>query len=73
MMQIPMSESVFSSVVQRAEAQGIQLTGREGVIEKMGVKAKWAYDGSQLTVDVLDKPFFMSKETIEEKLRAALA
>jgi hypothetical protein len=38
----------------------------------MGVKAQWTYDGAQLTVDVLEKPFFMTKEAVEERLRAAL-
>jgi hypothetical protein len=60
-------------VVEKAKAQGIELTGREGVIEKMGVKAHWGFDGATLTVDVLEKPFFLSKEAVEEKLRAALS
>jgi hypothetical protein len=50
----------------------MELTGREGVIEKMGVKARWGYDGATLTVDVLEKPFFLSKQAVEEKLRAGL-
>lgn len=71
-MQVPMSESEFASVVRRAEAQGIQLSGRDGVIKKMGVTARWAYNGSLLTVEVLEKPFFLSKDAVEERVRAAL-
>ena len=71
-MVVPMSETQFADVAERAKGQGIELTGREGLIEKMGVKARWAYDGANLTVDVLDKPFFLSKEAVEERLRAAL-
>ena len=71
-MQIAMTEEQFEALAGRAKAQGIALAGREGVIEKMGVKAKWGFDGAMLTVDVLEKPFFLSKEAVEEKLRAAL-
>jgi hypothetical protein len=71
-MQIAMSEAEFSAIVGRAKAQGIELEGRAGTIQKMGVKAQWAFDGAMLTVDVLEKPFFLSKEAVEEKLRAAL-
>jgi hypothetical protein len=71
-MQIAMTEEQFQALAGKAKAQGIALEGREGVIEKMGVKAKWGFDGANLTVDVLEKPFFLSKEAVEEKLRAAL-
>jgi hypothetical protein len=69
---VPMSESQFAGLAERAKEQGIALDGREGVIEKMGVKARWVYDGANLTVDVLDKPFFLSREAVEERLRSAL-
>lgn len=71
-MVIPMSESQFAQVVERAKGQGVELSGREGTIEKMGVKARWAYDGANLNVDILDKPFFMSRESVEDRLRSAL-
>jgi hypothetical protein len=71
-MQIAMTEEQFQALAGKAKANGIELEGREGVIEKMGVTAKWGFDGAMLTVDVLKKPFFMSEETVEEKLRAAL-
>ena len=72
-MQMAMTEAEFLGLAERARSQGVSLSGREGVIEKMGVKASWAYDGAVLTVDVLEKPFFLSKEAVEERLRAALA
>jgi hypothetical protein len=71
-MQIAMTEEQFQALGARAKAQGIDLAGREGTIEKMGVKAKWGFDGATLTVDVLDKPIFMTKEAVEERLRQAL-
>ncbi len=71
-MQVAMSEAEFTAIVGRAKAQGISLEGRSGTIQQMGVKAEWAFDGAMLTVEVLEKPFFLSKEAVEEKLRAAL-
>ena len=71
-MQIAMSEEQFQSLGARAKAQGIALEGREGMIERMGVKARWAFDGAMLTVDVQDKPFFLSIADVEERLKAAL-
>jgi hypothetical protein len=71
-MQVAMTAEQFAGMVEKARAQGIVLEGREGTIEKMGVKARWGFDGAMLTVDVLEKPFFLSKEVVEEKLRAAL-
>jgi len=72
-MQVPMTEEQFAALAVRAKVQGIGLDGREGMIEKMGVKARWGFDGSVLTVEVLEKPFFMSKESVEAKLREALS
>jgi hypothetical protein len=72
-MQVAMTEEQFLALGARAKAQGIDLTGREGTIEKMGVKAKWGFDGAMLTVEVLEKPFFMSTESVEERLRQALS
>jgi len=71
-MQIAMTEEQFEALGVRARAQGIDLGGRDGTIEKMGVKAKWGFDGAMLTVEVLEKPFFMTKESVEERLRQAL-
>jgi hypothetical protein len=72
-MQVKMTEEQFKALGARANQQGIDLAGRAGLIDKMGVKARWAFDGAMLTVDVLEKPFFLSQEAVEEKLRAALS
>jgi hypothetical protein len=71
-MQIAMTEEQFEALEMRAREQGIDLTGREGTIEKMGVKARWGFDGAMLTVEVLEKPFFLSRDAVEEKLRKLL-
>lgn len=73
MVVVPMSEATFAQLAERGKEHGIELQGREGVLERMGVKARWVFDGANLTVDVLDKPFFLSKQTVEDKLRSGLA
>jgi hypothetical protein len=72
-MQMAMTQAEFTAVVEKAKGQGVELTGRAGLIDRMGVKARWGFDGAVLTVEVLEKPFFLSSEAAEEKLRAALS
>jgi len=38
----------------------------------MGVKASYAFDGDTMTVEILEKPFFVSKEYVEETLKGWL-
>lgn len=73
MIQIPLSPEQFQSkAAQIAAEQGINLIGHEGTIEKMGVKAAWAYADGMLTITILDKPFFLSEEMVEEQLKKLL-
>lgn len=55
-----------------AEQRGIVITGREGTIEMMGVKAGYVYADGVLKITILDKPFFLSEEMCEKQLRAWL-
>lgn len=73
MIQIPLTPEQFQSkAAQIAAQQGINLVGHEGTIEKMGVKAAWLYEEGMLKVTILDKPFFMSEEMVEEQLKKFL-
>ena len=51
------------------EKQGITLTGPEGKITKMGVTAGYKYADGMLSVDILDKPFFVTTDYCEEQLK----
>ncbi len=55
-----------------AEQRGIVITGHEGNIEMMGVKAGYIYAEGVLKITILDKPFFLSEEMCEKQLRAWL-
>jgi predicted nucleic acid-binding protein len=73
MIQIPLTPEQFQSkAAQIAAQQGIKLTGHEGIIEKMGVKAAWVYEDGVLKITILDKPFFMSEQMVEEQLKKLL-
>ena len=68
-MQVKMTQGEFDAVAARLKSQGIDLSGPTGTIEKMGVKIRYAYDGETLTVEVMAKPVFVTREYVEEKLK----
>ncbi len=73
MIQIPLTPEEFQSKsAQLAAKQGITITGHQGAIEKMGVKASYLYEDGLLTITILDKPFFLSEDLCEKQLRAWL-
>ena len=72
-MQVKMTQAQFDALAARLKSsQGIELGGPAGTIEKMGVKARYAFDGNTMTVEILEKPFFVSKEYVEETLKGWL-
>ena len=73
-MQVKMTPGQFDAVAERLKSsQGIELSGPTGTIEKMGVKASYAYDGETLTVELIEKPFLVTREYVEGKLKEWLA
>jgi len=69
-MQIAMDQARFDVLKERLKSsQGIQLTGPQGTIEKMGVKASYLFDGQTLTVDILEKPMIVSKDYVEKQFK----
>jgi hypothetical protein len=69
MIEIPLSPEEFQSKAAQIAKQGIVLTGNEGTIEKMGVKAHWSYTDGVLKIAILDKPFFLTEQSVEDQLR----
>ena len=73
LIQIPLTPDQFAAAsTQLQEKQGIVLTGNEGKLSKMGVTASYVYKDGLLTVEILEKPFFVSTEYCEEQLRGFL-
>ncbi len=74
MIQIPLTQDEFQTTAERLRAQHkIEITGEQGTIEKFGVKADYVYTHGNLSVTILDKPFFLSVEQCEHQLRSWLA
>jgi hypothetical protein len=68
-MQVKMTQGEFDAVAARLKSEGVALSGPTGTIEKMGLKIGYAYDGETLTVEVMEKPSFVTREYVEEKLK----
>jgi hypothetical protein len=68
MIQMPMTDEQFATASRRFAANGIELNGREGTLTKDGITANYKYDGTALTIDVTDRPFFLPLSMIEGRL-----
>ena len=68
MVQIPLTPEAFQSLSQKAAAYGLELTAPGGTLSKSGVTARYTYDQHLFTVEILQKPFFVSTEYCEEQL-----
>jgi hypothetical protein len=74
MIQIPLTLDQYAATSKLiAEKQGIALTGDEGKITKMGVTASYKYADGHLSIDILEKPFFVTTEYCEEQIKAWFA
>ena len=72
MIEIPMTPEQFAARRQQAAQQGIELTGDAGTLTRSGVTARYAYAAGVLTVEILEKPFFISTQYCEDQLRKFL-
>ena len=70
MIQIPLTPEAYAVTSKLiAEKQGIDLTGDEGTITKMGVTASYKYAEGHLSIAILEKPFFVTTEYCEEQIK----
>ncbi len=72
MIQIPLTPEAYAAKAAELQQQGIALTGTEGKLSKSGVTAGYSYKDGLLTVEILDKPFFVTTEYCEEQLKKFL-
>ncbi len=73
MIQIPLTPEAFAAKATQLKAeQGIALNGTEGKLTKSGVTAAYVYQEGLLTVEILEKPFFVSTDYCEDQLRKFL-
>lgn len=70
MIEVPLTEAQFVAAAQRLLAHGIDLSGRSGTLSRDGITARYNYADGKLTLDVLDKPFFLPLSVIESQMRS---
>ena len=69
MLSFPMTDAQFASASRSLRSSGIELTGPSGTIVKDGVTAKYVHADGKLTIEIVDRPFFLPLSLIEGKLQ----
>jgi hypothetical protein len=70
MVEVPLTESQFAAAAQRLKTYGVDLTNRSGTLSREGVTARYDYADGKLTIEILDKPFFLPLSLIESQMRS---
>ena len=61
----------FAQLTQKATAAGINMNGDSGTASSFGIEVSWIYSApaQQLTLQVLNTPFFMGPEAVNERIK----
>jgi hypothetical protein len=70
MIEVPLTEAQFAAASERLRAYGVELVGSSGTLSREGVTARYSYANEKLTIEVLDKPFFLPLSLIESQMRS---
>ena len=62
----------YATLLMKARASGISLSGNSGTASKFGVEVAWNYDpaAQRLTFQCLSTPFFMKPEDVNAQIEA---
>jgi hypothetical protein len=62
----------YASLLEKAHANGMELTGNSGTATKFGVEVAWNYSPvtKELTFQCLHTPFFVKPEDVTAKIQA---
>ena len=62
----------YASLLEKAHANGMELTGNSGTATKFGVEVAWNYSPvtKELTLQCLRTPFFVNAEDVNLKIQA---
>jgi len=69
MIEVPLTEAQFAAAAQRLQAYGVNLTGTSGTLSREGITARYNYADGKLTIEILDKPFFLPLSVVESTMR----
>jgi hypothetical protein len=70
MIEVPLTEAQFAAASQRLQAYGVNLAGPSGTLSRDGITARFSYANNLLTIEVIDKPFFIPLSVIESQMRS---
>ncbi len=62
----------YATLVKKASAAGLDLSGNSGTASKMGVEVAWNYspEAHELSIQCLTAPFFMSHDAVNARIKA---
>ncbi len=69
MVEVPLTEAQFAAAAKRLQEYGLDLSARSGTLSRDGITARYNYADSKLTIEILDKPFFLPVALIESQMR----
>ena len=69
MVEVPLTETQFDEASRRLRAAGINISGTAGTLSRDGITANYSYANGVLTIEVVDKPFFLPVSVIEAQMR----
>ena len=70
MIEVPLTEAQFAAAAGRLRDFGVDLAGTSGTLSRDGITARYTYANNVLTIEVLEKPFFLPLAVIESQMRS---
>ena len=64
--QFAVTPAQFTALVAKAQAAGVTITGNSGTVSKDGFTVEYAYDGTTLSLTVVDAPPFMTGWAVKQ-------
>ena len=69
MVEVPLTQVQYDEASRRMQAAGINISGTAGTLSRDGITAKYNYANGVLSIEIVDKPFFLPISVIESKMR----
>jgi hypothetical protein len=65
------SPEQYATLVQKASAAGIEMSGKSGTATQFGVEVGWNYspEKRELSIQCLNTPFFIKPEAVDAKIK----
>lgn len=70
MVEVPLTEAQFTAAAARLRDYGVDVSNRSGTLSRDGITARYSYANEKLTIEILEKPFFLPLSAIEAQMRS---